>query len=325
MHESICQTTRQNCASDALLPLVQRVFFLFLTFTMAWLPGTSLGSPLVEKSIQTTSGERGYLLFTPHKKPGKKPLVIVLHGGGGNGQNAADMTDFQRVAMKHQFYLAFPNGSGRKRERLLTWNARHCCGYAMKQNVDDVGFIRTLIDRLIATEQIDEKRIYVTGMSNGAMLTHRLGIELGDRVAAIATVVGTLFGDEVPTTMSLPVMIINGALDKAVKPEGGQPGGRAAFAWDGTPTKPSQYQATFWAKVNQCEASPAYTEIMLKNAKTLSLQYSCPRGSEVIYHLIGDNGHAWPGGKKGSKRGDEPGKSFNASEEIWSFFARHAR
>ncbi len=282
---------------------------------------TSRAGPFEEHTLSVGDATRSYLLYSPKQVQHKAPLVLVLHGGGGNGENAARMTGFLTLAQHQQFYLVFPNGSGRKRDKLLTWNAGHCCGYAMKNNVDDVGFIRQLIEHLIAHAAVDERRVYVTGMSNGGMMTHRLGIEIGHRLTAIAPVVATLFGDEPPPATQLPVLIINGALDQSVKPEGGAPGGRGAFAWDGTPTQPARYQAAYWAKANQCESTPK----RIQRGNSLTEYYRCPAGSDVVFHLITDNGHAWPGGRKGSRLGDEPSTTFQASQVIWEFFAMHIR
>ena len=87
------------------------------------------------------------------------------------------MTGFTPKASAEGFIVVYPDGTSR-RAPLLTWNAGHCCGYAMEQRVDDVAFISALIEDLAARFPIDRKRIYVTGMSNGAMMAHRLGSEL---------------------------------------------------------------------------------------------------------------------------------------------------
>ena len=97
-------------------------------------------------------------------------------------------------------------------------------GLAMRRRVDDVGFIGALIDKLSIDYPVDPKRIYATGMSNGGMMTHRLGIELADRVAAIAPVVATVFGDEREPTRPVPALMINGMLDKSVPFRGGRAG-----------------------------------------------------------------------------------------------------
>lgn len=249
------------------------------------------------------------------------PLVLVLHGGGGNAANAEEMTGFTDKARKEGFIVAYPEGNGRFKGRLLTWNAGHCCGYAMENKVDDVGYIRTLIDRLARDYPIDPRRIYATGMSNGAMMSHRLGIELSDRLAAIAPVVGTVFGDEKLPASPVSALMINGMLDKNVPHQGGTPGGRGAKSWDGKPPQPALAQAAFWARADGCSPTPARSE----SSAWLHWQHACPAGRAVELYLVKDNGHAWPGGEAGSRRGDVPSTSINATDLIWDFFEAHPK
>jgi polyhydroxybutyrate depolymerase len=247
------------------------------------------------------------------------PLVFVLHGGGGNAANAETMTGFTEKGRKEGFIVVYPEGSGRLRNRLFTWNAGHCCGYAMKEEVDDVGFINALIDTLAQRYPIDDKRIYVTGMSNGGMMTHRLGIELSKRIAAIAPVVATVFGDEKKPAHPVAALMINGMQDENVPHEGGTPGGRGSDAWDGTPTKPALDQAAFWAQANGCTGAPQQDDTAVR----VRWQYGCQSGRAVELLLVKDNGHAWPGGEPGSRRGDKPSTSLNATDVIWDFFKAH--
>jgi polyhydroxybutyrate depolymerase len=267
---------------------------------------------------------RSYVLRTPAKRlrpDAPVPLVLVLHGGGGNAPNAEQMTGFTEKARREGFIVAYPEGSGRLKTSLLTWNVGHCCGYAMENNVDDVGFIRALIDELSRRYPVDPRRIYVTGMSNGGMMTHRLGIELSDRVAAIAPVVATVFGDEKKPPHAVSALMINGSLDENVPPAGGAPGGRGTQAWDGTPTRPALEQGTFWASNDSCKPDATKSDT---KAWTRWL-YTCPTGTSVELYLVKDNGHAWPGGKPGSRRGDRPSKSLDATDVIWDFFKAHSR
>jgi polyhydroxybutyrate depolymerase len=229
------------------------------------------------------------------------------------------MTGFTEKAKQENFIVVYPEGSGRLRRGLFTWNAGHCCGYAMENKVDDVGFIDTLIDDLSKRYPIDDKRIYVTGMSNGAMMSHRLGIELSHRIAAIAPVVGTLFGDERTPKQPVAALMINGLLDENVPFNGGSGAGRGKDAWDGTPAKPALDQAVFWAKTNGCEVAFAKQD----SATLTHYRYTCPSGHDVELIALKDNGHAWPGGEKGSRRGDKPSESLNATDAIWDFFQRH--
>ena len=249
------------------------------------------------------------------------PLVVVLHGGGGNAAVAESMTGFTRKAAEEGFIVVYPEGTSRFRDKLLTWNAGHCCGYAIHKRVDDVGFIDALIYKLIAAYPIDRKRIYATGMSNGGMMVHRLGIELSNRFAAIAPVVATLFGDEKTPAYPVSAIMLNGELDKSVPNQGGAPGGRFPDAWDGTPTRPALEQATFWAHANACTNTPDKRD----EDAFIRWQYHCPAGRSVELYLVKDNGHAWPGGQSGSRRGDEPSTALNATDVIWTFFKSHAK
>jgi polyhydroxybutyrate depolymerase len=266
---------------------------------------------------------RSYVVHVPQRVEQRGvpvPLVLVLHGGGGNADNAEMMTGFTEEAEKEGFIVAYPDGTGRF-GKLLTWNAGHCCGYAMKNRVDDVGFINEMIDKLIKNYPIDPKRIYATGMSNGGMMTHRLGIELSNRIAAIAPVVATLFGDEARPHYPVSALMINGMLDQHVPYQGGPPGGRFSDAWDGTPTKPTLEQAAFWAHADGCMDPPEQKD----DSAFVLTRYRCPAGQDVELYLIKDNGHAWPGGKQGSRMGDKPSTALNGTGVIWEFFKAHTK
>ncbi len=299
---------------------------LVLSLFIALLPTTVVhaGPGDGRNSLQVDGTKRSYLLRIPEralKRNSKIPLVLVLHGGGGNGAGAEKMTGFTAKAKAEGFIVAYPDGSGRLKRRVLTWNAGHCCGLAMDKQVDDVAFISALLDELLAEYPIDPSRIYVTGMSNGGMMSHRLGIELSDRFAAIAPVVSGLFGDESAPAQPVSAIMINGVLDESVPVKGGPPGGRFADEWDGTPIVSALDQARFWADANQCKKRANRDN----SGELAVLRYQCPENSAVELYLVKDNAHAWPGGKKGSIHGDRPSTTINATDVIWSFFSDHSR
>jgi len=268
--------------------------------------------------------ERSYVIRVPRalmKRDALVPLVLVLHGGGGNAGNAERITGFSRKAEEDGFIVVYPEGTSRFKRKLRTWNAGHCCGYAMINQADDVGFIRELIDKISNEHPVDPKRIYATGMSNGGMMTHRLGIELSDRFAAIAPVVATLFGDEREPKTPVSAVMLNGMLDKSVPYRGGPPGGRFPRAWDGTPTKPALEQATFWADANDCTNEPN-RDI---RERFIVSRYLCPAGKAVDIYLMKDSGHTWPGGQQGSRLGDKPSSALNGTDVIWAFFKAHPK
>jgi polyhydroxybutyrate depolymerase len=282
-------------------------------------------APGQRQTLMHDGVERSYVIRVPQavaQQPNRRvALVLVLHGGGGNAANAEATTGFTEKAEREGFIVVYPEGSSRFMGKLLTWNAGHCCGYAMNNRVDDVGFISALIDTLIANYPIDPKRIYATGISNGAMMSHRLGIELSNKIAAIAPVVGALFGDERKPPYPVAALIFNGMLDEHIPQQGGPPGGRFAGAWDGMSVKPAREQGTFWASANGCTSTPDTQD---RGAFIFS-QYHCPTGRGVEFYLIKDNGHAWPGGQAGSRMGDKPSTSLNATDIIWAFFNAHPK
>jgi polyhydroxybutyrate depolymerase len=180
---------------------------------------------LKQHSLQHDGIDRHFALYAPpHLNLNiKRPLVIVLHGGGGNGEHASTMTGLTRKARQEGFFVVYPSGSSRFANSLPAWNAGHCCGDAMQNKVDDVGFIRNLIDRLARDYPIDPQQVFVTGMSNGGLMTHRLGIVLSDKLTAIAPVVATLFGSEARPVAPVPALIINSARINRYRPKAAPP------------------------------------------------------------------------------------------------------
>jgi polyhydroxybutyrate depolymerase len=158
-------------------------------------------------------------------------------------------------------------------------------------------------------------------MSNGAMMSHRAGIELPGRIAAIAPVAGGLFGDEAADRQRVSAIMINGMLDRSVPYGGGEPGGRFAGSWDGTPVTPAVAQAAFWAAANGCS-----TEATTVDAGAwVHVRHDCPAPLGVELYAVKDNGHAWPGGQRGSAMGDIPSTALNATDVIWAFFSAHGK
>ena len=165
-------------------------------------------------------------------------------------------------------------------------------------------------------------RVYVTGMSNGAMLTHRLGRELSRKIAAIAPVVGAVFGDEPPPQAPVPAFIVVGADDQIVPPQGGPLQLRAMLGNVSAADRdvaPAIDQAAYWARHNGCgEPVGVETSVSARTEWT-----SCGSGAPVIFHSVKGNGHAWPGGQPGRQGAAEPSRAFDATAEMWAFFKQH--
>ena len=284
-----------------------------------------------DETLRHDGRERRYLL---HDYSGGKPapVVFVLHGGGGHPENAENMSQFDVIAAREKLIVVYPGGTGgMPGGRLLTWNAGHCCAYARENNVDDVGFIRTIIESLVTSGRADPKRIYVTGMSNGAMMSHRLARELPDRIAAIAPIVGAVFGDEPPAPGPVAAIIFVGQDDQTVPAAGGPLGGaqrRGAIGGlakpaEDHPVAPDVAQADYWVRANGCTAP---VEAANKTGKIVEIAWNtCSSGRPVHFYRVPENGHAWPGGRAGRAEADQPTSKVNASEMMWQFFAANPK
>jgi polyhydroxybutyrate depolymerase len=138
--------------------------FLFIAFIIV---ASFLSGCLSKREIFYYNGQsRSYILHLPpsYNEENEMPLVVVLHGGGGNAKNIEEVTGFSEKADEEGFIVVYPDGSGRFNRYLLTWNGGFCCGYALEHNIDDVGFIRALIEYLQENFAINRNMIYVTGI-----------------------------------------------------------------------------------------------------------------------------------------------------------------
>lgn len=272
-------------------------------------------------SMKYDGVERTYILHVPpaYNERHPVPLVISLHGGGGNAENQRRVSDFNRIADEKGFLVVYPNGTGQRQDSLLTWNGGTCCGYAMTNDVDDVGFIRALIDELANTYAIDPQRIYVTGISNGGIMAYRLACEASDVIAAIAPVAGTLNYEPCQPTQPVAVLHIHGTDDTRLPYNGGMgPDSRIGVDFASV-----QESVEFWTVFNTCDPQPQTTSFADIQHQVWS---GCRDSTAVeLYTIIGGK-HAWPG-SDGSAwvGGDEPTQSIAASDVIWNFFAAHPR
>lgn len=282
---------------------------------------TTTSSSTMWKSVQVDGQEREYLLYLPSNFEATSPLpvVLVFHGGGGNAEATVEITGFNHQADESGFVVVYPNGSGRLENSLLTWNGGYCCGYAMENEVDDVAFVRALIDDLNATFPLDRRRIYATGVSNGGILAYYLACELSDRIAAIGAVSGTHNLTDCQPERPVPVIHFHGTDDQNILYEGGY-GPRSLTEVDYASVS---HTVGFWVDHNGCQGQPSEEQF----GRIFHTVYAECRGSSAVeLYTIHDGGHAWPGGRKPRPRADEPTQEISATELLWAFFrcAPHA-
>jgi polyhydroxybutyrate depolymerase len=272
----------------------------------------------VMKQLSHGNRQRHYLVHAP-PQPGERrvPLVLVLHGGGGDGSNAERMTGFSQKADAEGFVVAYPYGTGRFDEKLLTWNAGNCCDYALQRQIDDVGFIRVLVKKLIEDYPIDSSRVFVTGMSNGAMMAYRLACEAADVFAGAGAVAGAMNVRDCNPSRPVAMMIIHGRADEHVLFAGGAP--KQKFSRLQRVDASVADAAGFWQKHNGCTAE--------KRSKTGAVErtdYRCT-GAPLSVVAIDHEGHTWPGGEKGWFLADAPTREFSATDALWSFWLLEMR
>ena len=148
-------------------------------------PGLTSGDH--EFALRHGGRRRTYLVHVPAgASTTPLPVLMAFHGGGGNASGFQRYAELDRVADRERFIVVYPNGTGPLPNRLLTWNAGDgCCGYALTNAVNDMGFAATVLSDLEGRIPIDRKRVYATGHSNGAILAHRFAAERSGIVAAI--------------------------------------------------------------------------------------------------------------------------------------------
>lgn len=265
--------------------------------------------------------ERSYILHVPPGYDATHPtaVVLVFHGGGGNAESIVHLTDFNTQADRAGFLVVYPNGTGRLRNVLLTWNGGTCCGYAQAHNVDDVGFVRAIIADLQSVAAIDPKRIYATGISNGGIMSYRLACEASDLIAAIGPVAGTLNVAHCEPEEPVSVIHFHGTEDHHLPYDGGV----GSASRTGVNYTSVQDSVRFWLGYNQCPATAKAEHF----ADTRHTAYtSCASGSAVELYTIVKGGHAWPGGNGPAWRGgDKPTTTIAATQIIWEFFAAHPK
>jgi polyhydroxybutyrate depolymerase len=247
--------------------------------------------PTIEvRTLNVQGNDRTYRVVRPPAQAVGKPLplVLVLHGYGYVAEDAAAVTGFDLVSVQEQAVVVYPNA----------YNGRWHTGFG---DIDDVLFIRTLIDRLEADYQIDPARIYATGYFDGADMTYRLACQLADRIAAVGPVAGTNGASDCRPAHAISVIAFHGTTDGQSRYDGDPGIGVLSF------------QAEFerWQQLDGCTGSPKVDDsgsLVIKSAA------NCKDGTGVTYYTLVGGYHEWP-----------RSAAVSATKLIWQFFATKSR
>jgi polyhydroxybutyrate depolymerase len=280
--------------------------------------GDQLGPGDHERLLQIGDLHRSYTIHVPAHYDAKRPtpLVLALHGAGTNGLMMANYTGLSKKADDAGFIVVYPNGTGAG-GLLLTWNSG-----GMPSKVDDVGYLRKVLDDAASCVNVDQQRIYATGLSNGAMMCYRLANEMSDRIAAIAPVAGTLAIDNYRPKRAVPVIHFHGTDDKLVPIEGPKNAAPSGFGFKSVPQT-----IRIVADYNHCAKDPQVTELpdtAHDGTKVTRKVYAPKEGrAEVVVYLIDGGGHTWPGHEMPIKFLGKTTKQISANDLLWEFFEKH--
>ncbi|HEX3997717.1 MAG TPA: PHB depolymerase family esterase [Pirellulales bacterium] len=272
--------------------------------------------------------ERRYWIHVPPQYDGATamPVVLAFHGGASNGEQMARFCGLSETADAAGFLCVYPNGSGRL-PRVLTWNGGNCCGYARQQQIDDVAFVRGLLSDLATVAAIDRRRVFATGMSNGAIFSYRLASELSDQIAAIAPVAGSMGTATCAPIRPVPVIHFHGS-DDDFCPIGG---GRGRKSVSGTEHFSVEHAIQAWIKADGCPTEPDIwrlesdvrwpdggVEAVVR--KTYGPGRDC---AEVVLYIVEGGGHTWPGRHPRLFFLGRSTHLISANDRMWDFFSRH--
>ena len=283
------------------------VILLFTGFVFS-----SSAQQTINASITHDGIERDYILYVPEIYDGSTavPLVLNFHGFGSSASQQMFYGDFRDIADTEGFLLVHPEGT------TLIGNQFWNVGFpGLSSTIDDVGFTEALIDELATLYTIDLDRVYATGMSNGGFMSFLLACQLSEKIAAVASVTGSMTQDtfdDCNAQRPTPVLQIHGTEDDVVLYNGN------------TLSIPIADVISYWVDYNNCETTPTTTtlpDIDVSDGSTVehSVYEDGDNGSTTEHMKVIGGGHTWPGSVINS-----PGtnQDIDASMEIWLFFSR---
>ena len=266
-------------------------------------PDWILGPDDYEFSLISDNLEREYIVHVPSSYDASKPIPVVfnIHGGGGNGENQRNMSNMDVNSDKNGYIVVYPDGTGAVLfgKEVFNWNGKmDTKPEQVVSKIDDVKFFSKMIEDLKNKFNIDEKRIYATGISNGGQMSHRLGCDLSDKIAAIAPVGAPIgINHECNPSKPVPTMIIHGKKDPCALYDGGQCGGcyekflglkqsTGSYACESINTITAD-----WIERNSCSSE---SQMTYQNGDVMCKTYNdCTANSEVML-CTANAGHTWP-------------------------------
>lgn len=278
----------------------------------------------VKREFDYGGTKRSYLIYLPssYQKDKPAPLLLALHGKTSNGQRMAVLTGFNARAERHGFVVVYPEGIDRQ------WNYLHgISGY--REEPRDSDFLLEIVDAVTNEYNIDNRRVFVTGISNGGFMAQRLACYAPKKFAAFASVAAGGYGamsveckNDVPVSM----LYVHGTADTKVPWKGlgiqDDKGNRQLV------TMSLANSVKFWSGRNRCSPTVVSREITpLSNSPATRVKVlssgQCPGGAEIVLYAVIGGGHNWPGAADiiPASIAGRVNMDIHASDVIWSFFS----
>ena len=305
-----------KCIAMARLHRILPVFMVLpLLFARPGTPAAQSAPVEQPRTLRVAGANRTYLLYVPttYRPSHPAPLVLVFHGAGASPWRMARHTGFSTLAEREGFIVVYPAGISRR------WNDGR--GYGVPH--DDVGFIRALLDTLGRQLSIDPRRIYATGISNGAMFSYRLACDLPGVFAAIAPVAGAMpaaLAPLCPREAPVALAAFQGTADRLMPYAGGGVASSRGQALS------AARSVEFWAASAGCAPDPSVTlapdRAPNDGMRVRVTSYAgCNHGRDVNLYTIEGGGHTWPGGPASGRHVGRVTRDIDATATIWAFFS----
>lgn len=279
-------------------------------------PAAPDGAPAAPRSddreIAVEEQERSYRMVTPPADSGDAglPVVVAIHDAGNTIDGMVQATQLQRAAVQHGFAVAFP-AAAEEAER--TWNAGFCCGAGPSVGLDDMAFLDAIVDEVAAEERVDADRVYLAGVSNGAVMAYRYACERAERVAGVGSVAGTMDPEACQPSEPVSVLEIHGTADDVVPFDGGE---MPDFVQATQPAISAEALVRHWAEAGSCSEEPATAT---DEPVTRTTWEQCDAGASVELIAIEGAGHTWYASEFGPVDG-----AVDATAELVRFFGLDA-
>jgi len=269
----------------------------------------------LNKTIDVNGVKRSYIMYLPKIYTGtqKVPLLFCFHGYNMLASAQMGYGDFRSVADTANFILVYPQGS--LMNNITHWNVG---GWTLGSTANDIGFTRSMIDTLKTFYQIDTTRIYSTGYSNGGFFSFELACQMGEKIAAIGSVCGSM----TPETYAncnpnhpMPTIQIHGTADPIIRYTGE------------TFSLPIDSTLAYWRKINHTSRSVLMDSLPDTNiadaCKVQTMRNDSGLFCNALLHYKIMNGkHSWPGTSGIASAGTN--QDFMASVAIWNFVSQYS-